>query len=109
LTENPSEEELDRAEKQLNEFYISFEIHYGRSYCDMNVHNIGCHLVDYVRQHGPMWGWSYFPFEDMNGLLVRSTHGTGQVCKKLLNYLLTHNKPHAEAIFMQSVSLKKVY
>jgi hypothetical protein len=107
LTENPSDEELDRAEKQLKDFYVSFEIHYGTSNCGMNVHNIGCHLVDYVRQHGPMWGWSCFPFEDMNGLLVRSAHGTGQVCKQLLRYLLTHKKLHAEANFMQSDSLKK--
>ena len=23
--------------------------------------------MDYVEMHGPLWAWSCFPFEDMNG------------------------------------------
>ena len=51
----------------------------------MNVHNAGSHLVDYVEAWGPLWAWSTFGFEDMNGTLMDYCHGTGNVCRQVLN------------------------
>ena len=53
-------------------------------YSGLNIHNIGCHLVDFVRRWGPLYCWSAFGFEDINGQLVKTTHGTGDVKLQLL-------------------------
>ena len=75
----------------LGQFHSTFEKLYGMKNCGLNIHNIGAHLVDYVEMHGPLWAWSCFPFEDMNQLLVKSAHGTEDVCRQLL-CLMKSNK-----------------
>jgi len=58
------------------------------------VHNAGAHLVDYVEGWGPLWAWSTFGFEDMNGTLMDFCHGTGNVCRqvqKCHSYLIQLN------------------
>ena len=47
------------------------------------MHNAGTHLVDYVEGWGPLWAWSTFGFEDMNGTLMDFCHGTGNVCRQV--------------------------
>lgn len=44
----------------------------------LNLHNIGEHLSSYVRKLGPLWAWSCFPFEDMNGSLLEQVHGSSK-------------------------------
>ena len=55
----------------------------GAGSCGLNVHNAGAHLVDYVKGWGPLWAWSTFGFEDMNGTLMDFCHGTGNVCRQV--------------------------
>lgn len=55
----------------------------GDGSCGLNVHNAGAHLVDYVEGWGPLWAWSTFGFEDMNGTLMGFCHGTGNVCRQV--------------------------
>lgn len=55
----------------------------GDGSCGLNVHNVGAHLVDYVEGWGPLWAWSTFGFEDMNGTLMDFCHGTGNVCRQV--------------------------
>jgi len=43
------------------------------------VHSASVHLADYVEGWGPLWAWSTFGFEDMNGTFMDLTHGTGNV------------------------------
>lgn len=97
LGDSISQESLDRAGDMLRQFYITFEQLYGTNNCGLNIHNIGLHLVDYVKLHGPLWAWSCFPFEDMNGLLVKSAHGTGDVCRQLLCLMKSRKRLLTEA------------
>ena len=39
--------------------------------------------MDYVEGWGPLWAWSTFGFEDMNGTIMDLTHGTGNVCRQV--------------------------
>ncbi|XP_070537874.1 uncharacterized protein [Ptychodera flava] len=84
LRDNMSLDDLHLAEKHLDVFYRDFENLYGRGSCGLNVHNIGYHLVYYVRQWGPLFGWSCFGFEDWNASLLQSVHGSGDVTRQLL-------------------------
>jgi len=83
LADSLTNEEIDQAEMSLAKFQISFQHLYGPENCGLNVHNIGCHLADYVRRHGPLWAWSCFGFEDVNGIMLKSAHGTGDVSRNL--------------------------
>lgn len=51
--------------------------HLGERYCLTCVHML-LHLTDAVRNLGPLWATSCFPFESMNGQLTRMFHGTRQ-------------------------------
>ena len=55
----------------------------GDGSCGLNVHNSGAHLVEYVEGWGPLWAWSTFGFEDMNGTIMDLTHGTRNVCRQV--------------------------
>ena len=46
--------------------------------CTINVHLLQ-HLVHYVHQYGPLWTHSCFPFEGLNGRLLKMYHGTQYV------------------------------
>lgn len=55
----------------------------GDRYCTANVHQL-LHFADSVRNLGPLWAHSSFPFEDTNGWLTDLFHGSRdpqkQVC-----------------------------
>ncbi|KAK3919910.1 Halomucin [Frankliniella fusca] len=70
-------EQLNRAEVMLNEYVRDFHRLYGVRYMGMNVHLL-LHLVDCVRDLGPLWVYSCFFFEDLNGQLVKLIHSPHQ-------------------------------
>lgn len=73
------EKDLFRAEQLLDTFYKDFANLYGQGSCGLNVHNVGAHLVFYVRRWGPIYCWSCIGFEDWNAAILQSVHGTGDV------------------------------
>ena len=79
LGDSISNSKLDRANCLSNQFYAQFADLYDAAYSGLNIHNIGCHLVDFVRKWGPLYCWSAFRFEDINGHLVKTAHGMGDV------------------------------
>lgn len=79
------ETEFDRAEYLLSKFYEEFAALYGEGSCGLNVHNIGAHLVYFVKQWGPLWAWSCFPYEDANAAILQAVHGTGNVTRQIMN------------------------
>lgn len=106
---------IEKAEKYLYRFYEMFSTLYGNlkpkcklkfynvllnftdeNGCTMNVHMVR-HITECVRNWGPMWAYSCFSFESMNGQLRRLHHGTRNmnVNVSLLFYLsnefLLHN------------------
>lgn len=85
-----TEADLNRAEELLDTFYKDFSGLYGAGSCGLNVHNIGAHLVFYVRLWGPLYSWSCFGFEDWNAALLQSVHGTGDVTRQVICHV--HSK-----------------
>lgn len=91
--------QLGRAQDLLDKFYMDFQALYGAGSCGLNVHNAGTHLVDYVKGWGPLWAWSTFGFEDMNGTLMDFCHGTGNVWRQLIWML------HAQSTLINQVEV----
>jgi len=78
LLESTSEKQLEHAERLLFHFCILFEGYYGLRYQTANIHLL-VHLVDDVRLLGPLWTHSCFHFEDKNGFLLKTFHGTQNI------------------------------
>ena len=84
LKDHISQKDLEDAEEMLKQFYKDFANLYPAGCSGLNVHNIGSHLVDFVRMWGPIYSWSCFGFEDCNAHLLQSVHGTGNVINQML-------------------------
>lgn len=84
LSDKITEHDLQRADQVLSEFYREFGNLYVTNNSTLNLHNVGCHLTTYVRKFEPLWAWSCFQFEDMNGSILDSVHGTGDVCLQIM-------------------------
>jgi hypothetical protein len=84
-SEEINSESLNSASKKLIKFVDRFSILYGNINMTYNVHLLS-HIPDCVKKWGPLWGYSNFPFEDNNGLLVSyvkgPTHATKQIISK---------------------------
>lgn len=53
----------------------------------MNIHLL-LHLTDCVSWWGPLWGYSAFVFENMNGQLKTLFHGTKDMSQQVQFHLL---------------------
>ena len=78
LKHSISSNDLAKAAKLLKHFCIRIEELYGSRYETYNVHCL-LHLVDRVKDLGPLWTHSCFCFEDFNGELRHLFHGTQQI------------------------------
>ena len=108
-----STSDMDAAEMYLNTFYRSSVLLYGRyihmhqvansvlyifthqqeccscagdKFATMNVHMLS-HLVESVRCWGPLWSYSCFSFEGMNGYIRTFFHGTREMNTQVCAYL----------------------
>ena len=54
---------------------VLYYIYIGEKRTTMNVHLLS-HLVDCVKRWGPLWAYSCFVYETMNGHLKKLFHGT---------------------------------
>ena len=55
--------------------------HTGDRHMTINIHSL-LHLCDDVRDLGPLWSHSCFPFENMNGILKNMYHGSQHIDKQ---------------------------
>lgn len=78
-----SECDLQKADKMLLHFCDKFRTLYDQSFVTLNVHQL-VHLVDNVRQLGPVYSHSCFPFEDKNGLLLKMVRGTQNIDQQIV-------------------------
>lgn len=78
LKHSISMNDLIKASRLLKHFCIRIEELYGSRYDTYNVHGL-LHLVDRVKDLGPLWTHSCFCFEDFNGELRHLYHGTQHV------------------------------
>lgn len=69
---------VDHAERLLQHFCLMFSALYTAGKETINIHSL-LHLADGVRNLGPLWTHSCFPFESYNGNLLKLFHGTQNV------------------------------
>lgn len=69
---------IEDAERLLHEFVRECPTLYGLQFCSINVHQI-LHLPNCVRRLGPLWVYSCFPYEDINGKILKLVHGTTHI------------------------------
>jgi hypothetical protein len=75
--------DLQEADKLLFAFNDNFGDLYGKAAVGLNVHNL-LHIVQCVRDWGPLWAWSCFGFESFNGEILGLVHGTGNVSQQII-------------------------
>ncbi|XP_013380319.1 uncharacterized protein LOC106151541 [Lingula anatina] len=83
-----SPEDLLHCEELLIKFSCLFSSLYGVSHMSANLHQM-LHLHDVVRQLGPLWVYSCFSFESMNGKLLKLFHGTQSPAIQIANAVST--------------------
>lgn len=70
LQEKITKNELMLVDVQLKKFVDEYEILYGETSMTMNVHCL-LHVVECVKNLGPLWAHSMFSFESYNGTLTK--------------------------------------
>ena len=76
--------ELNKARTSLILFYTLVPQLYSNEMCTANMHSL-IHLPEMVVNWGPLWCYSCFGFESMNGHLRKNCHGTGYVPPQLIH------------------------
>ena len=84
LQESISEADLQEADRLLDGFCKSFSNLYQLRFYTLNVHQL-LHLVDDVRDLGPLYTHSCFAFEDKNGFLLKLIHGTQFIDSQIIS------------------------
>lgn len=86
---------IDTAKFFLHKFVKDFEIKYGLEFCTINIHQL-LHVAECVKNIGPLWSFTCYPYENLNGLLLQLIHGTthidSQVTRSHGNYITMTNK-----------------
>lgn len=77
---------INTAEIIINIFADEVLDLYGLKKCSFNVHILR-HYAVFVKQWGPLYGWSVFPFEDSNGYFKKINHGPNKVDAEIINTL----------------------
>ncbi|XP_064474212.1 uncharacterized protein LOC135388539 isoform X2 [Ornithodoros turicata] len=78
LSFNVNLEELDSIQAEVLSFARRYQALYGTASMTYNMHLV-THLVLCVKNWGPLWAYSNFPFEHFNGVLTRMCHGTRHI------------------------------
>ncbi|KAJ8038200.1 hypothetical protein HOLleu_15545 [Holothuria leucospilota] len=88
--ETISKDDIKRGRQLIEHFCFMFSTLYGPEHMTANMHQL-LHLTECVRDFGPLWVFSCFKFEDMNGQIVQMFHGTKkpelQICTHLSTVL----------------------
>ena len=78
LSDNLKIDDLDKVHSMLSTFYQTAGDLYSLSIYTANTHSLQ-HLVPFVRLWGPLWIYSMFSFENLNGYLGSMFHGTRKI------------------------------
>ena len=109
LKQSISVNELGHAERLLFHFCVMFQPLYGHRHQTANIHSL-VHLVDSVRELGPLWTHSCFNFEDKNGFLLKTVHGTQQIQFQIISALsMLKRLPELEKEFLLTGSSEHAF
>lgn len=101
LQDEISEETFVRSEKMLDEFIERFQQLYGIEEMTYNIHLV-THIVDCSRDYGPLWAFSLFVFEDVNGVVKKYVKGPKEPIIQIANRcVMSHIRNNAEVNFMK--------
>ncbi|XP_064468860.1 uncharacterized protein LOC135383250 [Ornithodoros turicata] len=100
-----TEDEVDEAEHVLRDFCVKMPLLYGEGQCTSNVHLL-LHLPQAVRNLGPLWSTSMFPFEGANGDLVKKVTASNGVPLQVTERCLMDQKVD---IINESVELPEAW
>lgn len=75
--------EFELAKSRLIEFVKNFETLYGKENITMNTHMIK-HIPTAVENNGPLWSYSLFGFESMNGVVVKANTCNDKILSQLV-------------------------
>ncbi len=78
LSDNIKVSELDNVHQMLLSFYQAAGELYSPNAFTINMHSL-VHTVPIVKLWGPLWGYSMFGFENLNGYLGTTFHGTRKI------------------------------
>lgn len=84
LKTNIAARELSVTENKLQNFVDLFQVFYEKKNMVMNIHLL-THIVESVKNLGPLWSHSAFPFEKNNGCLLKLVKGTTDVIHQITN------------------------
>ena len=85
--------QLAEAENCITRFCDNFDEMIGTRYQTSNFHNLK-HLVNDVRNFGPLWNTDCFAYENASGHLIKKLHGTRFVPSQLITAIsLQHKMP----------------
>lgn len=101
--------DIDKMDQQLIEFVKFYQVAYGKKHMTYNLHTL-LHLAQCVRDLGPLWSYSNFPFENNNGKLEGFVKSPKGVIQQILNKY-TWNRYLGQPHFSQYVNeyKKKIY
>ena len=68
----------------LNSYVKQLQTLYGLRFCSINVHQI-LQYSDLVEELEPLWVYTCFEYEDLNGQLLRLVHGTNYIDTQIAN------------------------
>ena len=74
---------LPIVDQAIDTFYALIPNLYGLQVCTANIHSL-THLTGFVKKWGPLWAYSLFGFENMNGHIRKTFHGTRQIVDQLV-------------------------
>ena len=81
-------DDITAAHQMLQLFYQFIPKLYPRELCTANAHSL-IHLSDFVRRWRPLWCYSTFGFENMNGFLRKHCHGTRNILPQMIDAICT--------------------
>lgn len=85
-----SDEELIEVENDLEQFVNDFQTLYGKKNMTMNIHLLK-HIPNNIRNFGPLWTHSAFPFESFNSVLLSFVTGKTDVLHQISTKYIIYN------------------
>lgn len=100
-------DDFKSAESSLKKFHLEFAKLYGEHNLVYNTHLL-THIPQCVRNFGPLWAFSNFPFEDFNGVLKSYVSGTTDVLQQIVSkHLITLEMNRLKTPFWEAVCRTK--